>query len=113
MNIKGKLIEIYPTKQVTGTFQKREFVIEYADNPKYPQSIKFEFIQDNCGMLDSYRIGDNVDVSFDLTGRPWTNPQGEKTYFTTLRAWKLEKLDGSATVQDVDDFIPPGEEPPF
>lgn len=113
MNIKGKLYEIFPTKQVSGTFQKREFVIEYVENPKYPQYIKFELVQDNCGMVDSFKVGEDVDVSFDLTGRPWTNPKGEKTYFTTLRAWKLEKSDGSAMVEDVDDFIPPGEEPPF
>jgi len=114
MDIKGKLIEIYDTKQITGTFSKREFVVEYATNPKYPQYIKFELIQDNCAMIDPYKTGDDIQVFFDLRGRPWTNPQGDKQYFTTLTAWKLEKAEGYESSGNVNNYIPDtGDDMPF
>ena len=47
INIEGKLIEKFETVQVTETFKKREFVIEYIENPSYPEFIKLELIHDN------------------------------------------------------------------
>ena len=97
MNVQGKLIEIYDTKQVTDKFKKREFVIEYAENAQYPQFIKFELAQNNCDYLDGFSKGDFIDVHFDLRGRPWTNKEGVITYFTSLAAWKLQKAEGAKT----------------
>jgi single-stranded DNA-binding protein len=91
MEVKGKLIEIYDTAQISDRFQKREFVIEYADNPQYPEYIKFETVQDRCSMLDEYQIGDEVTVHFNLKGRKWTDRQGETKYFNSLQAWRMQK----------------------
>jgi single-strand DNA-binding protein len=33
---------------------------------------------------------------FNLRGREWVNPQGEKKYFTSLEAWKIDKVAGAA-----------------
>ena len=44
MEVKGKLVEIFETIQVSASFKKREFVLEYAENPQYPEVIKFEMI---------------------------------------------------------------------
>ena len=66
MQIEGELIEIFDTEQVSDRFRKREFVVEYATNPDYPQFIKFELIQDRCGVLDEFRTGQRVTVEFDL-----------------------------------------------
>lgn len=90
MNIKGKIIEISSTQQVTNTFRKREFVIEYAENPQYPEFVKFEMIQDKCEALDNHKVGDEIDVHFNLKGRKWTDPKGEVKYFNSLQAWRLE-----------------------
>ena len=96
MNISAKIIEIFETAKVTDTFKKREFVVEYSENPQYPEFIKFEFIQDKCDLLDSYSINDEVDISFNLKGRKWTDPQGTDKYFNTLQAWKIDKKSASA-----------------
>ena len=90
MNIKGKIIELSSTQQVTKTFRKREFVIEYAENPQYPEFVKFETIQEKCDLLDKHKVGDEVDVHFNLKGRKWTDPKGEVKYFNSLQAWRLE-----------------------
>ena len=76
MEITGKLLECMDTVQVSERFRKREFVLEYADNPEYPEYIKFELAQDRCELLDSFQPGQKVRVDFDLKGRRWTDPQG-------------------------------------
>ena len=89
MNIKGKLIAKMDTVQVSDKFKKREFVVEFADNPDYPEQIKLEFIQDKCDLLNGANKGQIVDVEFNLKGRAWTNPEGKVSYFNTLQAWKI------------------------
>ncbi|MBX7042219.1 MAG: DUF3127 domain-containing protein [Ignavibacteria bacterium] len=96
MNIKGRIHEISDTKQVTDKFKKRDFIVEYSDNPSFPQYIKFELHQDNTGLLDMYKVGDEVDITFDLRGKPWTNKEGVKTYFNSLVVWKLQMSEGSS-----------------
>ncbi|MFY0600832.1 MAG: DUF3127 domain-containing protein [Cyclobacteriaceae bacterium] len=98
MNIEAKLIEKFDTQDVTSSFKKREFVVEYAENPQYPEFIKFELIQSNCSQLDSYQPGDNLNISFNLKGRKWTDPKGEVKYFNSLQAWKIEGNKSSAEV---------------
>jgi len=106
MEIKAKLLEIFEIQQITDTFKKREFVVEYAENPNYPEVIKFELIQDKCELLDKFSSGQEVEVHFNLKGRKWTSPQGEIKYFNTLQAWRILAADGEQTEQ------PPMNEPP-
>ncbi|HLF33010.1 MAG TPA: DUF3127 domain-containing protein [Cyclobacteriaceae bacterium] len=92
MNIKGKVLEIFPAQQVRENFRKREFVVEYRENPQYAEFIKFEFLQEKCELLNDLKPGDEVEIQFNLRGRVWTNPQGEKVYFNSLQAWRIDKL---------------------
>jgi len=99
MNIQGKLIEKFETQVVSEKFRKREFVVEYAENPSYPEFIKFELIQDKTGLLDPFNLGDQIDVSFNLKGRSWVNQQGVKNYFNSLQAWKINPASASGSPQ--------------
>src|SRR5690242_12916765 len=56
----GKLHTIFETKQVSERFSKREFVVELADNPKYPQTVLFQLTGDRCAQLDGMAVGDQV-----------------------------------------------------
>ena len=96
MNINGKIIEIFETQKVTETFQKREFVLEFSENPSYPEYIKFELIQDRCTLLDPFKPGDVISVDFNLKGRKWQDKAGAIKYFNTLQAWRLEEQKASA-----------------
>lgn len=78
MDITGKIIVLEDEVQVSDKFRKREFVIEYATNPQYPEFIKFELVQDKCGMLANYSVGQEVQVFFDLRGRKWVDRQGNE-----------------------------------
>jgi hypothetical protein len=94
MNIKGKLIEINETQLVSNTFEKREFVVEYAENPQYPEYIKLEAIQDKCALLDKFKVNQEVSIEFNLKGRKWVDAQGQTKYFNSLQAWKIEVVGG-------------------
>jgi hypothetical protein len=95
MEIQGIIEVIFEKQQITDSFSKREFVIQYAENPDYPEHIKMEFIQDKCDLLDGYDIGQEVVVQLNVKGRKWTDPQGVDKYFNTLQAWKISSVANS------------------
>lgn len=108
--IKGQLKTVNDTVKVTDSFSKREIVI-LDDSSQYPQTIMLQLAQDKCDIVDAFKLGDKVEVFFNLRGREWTNPQGEVKVFNTLDAWKIQKLDGSVTpsvapVEEEDDNLP-------
>ena len=89
-DVEGKLHRIFPTEQKSANFAAREFVLEVPDG-NYPQLIKFQAVQDRCGMLDNFNEGDQVKVSFDLRGREWNGK-----YLTNLNAWRIEAGSGES-----------------
>ena len=94
-DVVGKLHVAYETKQVSERFSKREFVVEIADG-KYPQMVLFQLTGDRVSVLDDFRVGDQVRVTFNVRGREWRNPQGETKYFNSLDVWKLESARAGA-----------------
>lgn len=84
----GALKVINATNQVSDKFSKREFVITDGSS-MYPQDIIFQLTQDKCNLLDGLTVGQSVEVSFNLRGREWINPQGEAKYFNSLEAWRI------------------------
>ena len=106
MDIKGKVHEVSPTAQVTETLKKRELILEYIENPQYPEYLKFEAIQDRCALLDNVKVGEDVEVFFNLKGRPWTDKTGKKTYFNSLQLWKVNVL-SAATATAAPEYAPP------
>ena len=83
MNVIGKIKVLNETQNVTASFKKRELVV--TTDEQYPQHIQIEFAQDKCDVLNGYKVGDSVDVSINLRGREWTNPQGEVKYFNQIQ----------------------------
>jgi len=47
-------------------------------------------------LLDNVKTGDDVEVFFNLNGRPWTDKAGKKTYFNSLQLWKVNVLSGGS-----------------
>ena len=93
---KGELKTIKQTEQISDSFKKREFVA--VDNSsQYPQTVLFQSVQDRCDLLDNFKSGDMVEISFNLRGREWTNPEGVVKVFNTLDAWKIVSLDATDT----------------
>lgn len=89
MEIQGIVHEISGVTQVSDKLRKQELIIEYAENPQYPEYLKLEAINDKCDLLDNLAIGAAVTVHFNFRGRPWTDKTGKKTYFNSLSLWKI------------------------
>ena len=88
MEISGKIKEIKKQEE-RGTFRFRNLILTTED--QYPQTIEIQFVQDKCGILDSYAPGDTVKVEINIRGREWTDPQGVVKYFNTIQGWKINK----------------------
>lgn len=112
MDLIARVHEVGATTQVTDTFKKRDLIVEYAENPQYPEFVKFEAVQDKIDKLDPLGVGDTVKVHFNLRGRPYTDKAGKTTYFNTLSVWKIEVIEKS---NQTNLFTPPvaEERPPF
>jgi single-strand DNA-binding protein len=88
----GTIKIINDTQTFSGSgFSKREFVITTGDS-KYPQDIKFEVVKDKCASLDQFKVGQAVNVSFDIRGNEY---QGK--YYVNLSCWKIQAGSGSGT----------------
>ena len=107
----GTVKLINETKQISEKFSLREFVISETSS-MYPQDILFQATQDKCSLLDSVKVQDQIEVSFNLKGREWTSPTGEVKHFNTLEAWRIEKAgQGSVIPPDGPSPMSLGSEP--
>lgn len=115
--LSGKLIEKFDTQQVSEKFKKREFVIEKEENNGgmvFTEIIKFQLVQDKCGLLDPFALHDELKISFNIKGSRWEK-EGRVSYFTNLDAWRIEKVgaEGTGTTIPTGDTPFPSEEPSF
>ena len=92
----GKIKVLGNIEQKSDTFKVRKFVVTIDADSQYPQHIELQAANDKCDALNTFTVGSEVTVSFNLRGREWANNQNEVKYFTTLDAWRIEAGTGSA-----------------
>ena len=96
----GTLRAILDTDQVSDSFRKREFALEIEDG-KFPQTVKFQAVQDRTEMLDSLSVGQQVRVHFDLRGREYTRKRdGVTDWWVNLDCWRIEPLEEGAAASE-------------
>lgn len=96
LELTGKIIEIYDTQKINDKFQKREFVVELQEEmingrPSYPNYAKMQTVQAKCEILNRFKPGDSVRVSFNVRGNRWER-DGKVNYITNLDAWRIEPV---------------------
>jgi len=75
-------------------FQKRLVVLE-QNNGRFTNYIPLEFIKDNCAAADDLSAGNEVEVSYRLSGRKWQkDPSSEVKYFLSAEAMSFKVLGG-------------------
>ena len=92
LEVTGKLIAKFETQQVSEKFKKREFVIELAEEINgniYTNFAKMQLVQNKCDIIDRFREGEMVKVSFNIKGNRWER-DGKVNYITNLDAWRIE-----------------------
>lgn len=93
LEITGRLFEKFELQQITGTFSKREFVLEITDNSPngmtYTNYASFQLVNNQCNLIDNFNIGDLVTVNFNIRGNKWER-DGQVRYITNLNAWRIQ-----------------------
>ena len=95
--LSGTLYEKFDVVQVSDRFRKQEFVVktETTTNSghQFEDFVKFQLVQDKCGMVDDVAENTPVKVHFNIRGNR-SDKGGNVRYFTNLDAWKIEPQNG-------------------
>ena len=108
LQVTGKIVVIEPTNVVSDKFKKREFVLFIEENINgniYTNYAKMQLVQQKCDMMDKFKEGDNVTVSFNIKGNKWEK-DGKVNYITNLDAWRIESEAGSQPSSYSDNSAP-------
>ncbi len=77
-------------------FRKRLLVLE-QDNGRFTNYIPLDFIQDACDTVDEVKKGDELEVSYRLSGRNWQrDAESEEKFFLNAEARSFKVLKGAA-----------------
>ena len=73
-------------------FQKRLVVLE-QDKGSFTNYIPVEFIRDSCSSVDEMSLGDEVEITYRLSGRRWQRDEAsEVKYFLSAEAMSFRIL---------------------
>lgn len=103
LEVTGKLLVKYETQQVSERFKKREFVMELAEEINgnvYTNYAKMQLVQNKCEILDRFKEGDNIKVSFNIKGNKWER-DGKVNFITNLDAWRIESASAGGNGQNM------------
>lgn len=79
---KGVIKEIKDTVEI-GNFKKREFILNVQDG-QYTNQLVLQFTKDKVNVLENYRIGQPVEVSFNISSR-----ESKGNWYTSCTCWKI------------------------
>ena len=85
MELHGRVLKVTENEVISEKLTKRLLIVEYAENPQYPETISFEAINDKCKIIENLQPGATVNVHFNLKGREYNGK-----YYNTLSVWKVE-----------------------
>lgn len=88
----------------------RKFWLDTSDNPEYPNTPEFQLSSDKVTLVDNYKNGDLIEVSFSINGIKFTNKEGKTGVMTNLRAYKVSKLERESVAKiDPKNIVTAGE----
>jgi hypothetical protein len=113
MEISGKIIAILPLQTGegrNGQWRSQDYILETQE--QYPKKVCFNLFG---AKIDQFplAVNEEVKISFDIESREWNG-----RWFTSIRAWKVDKLSTEMPVNDemppyFNDAPPPLEVPPL
>jgi hypothetical protein len=75
-------------------FRKRLVVLEQSKGT-FTNYIPIEFVKDGCDEVDGLGVGDEIEVSYRLSGRRWQRDEAsEAKYFLSAEALSFRRLSG-------------------
>ena len=103
--VRGKVHLIVDTKTYGQKgFRKRLLVLE-QDDERFTNYVPIDFIQDACDTLDDLSVGDEVEVTYRLSGRKWQkDSHSEVKFFLNAEAIRFERLGGAPPASSEQDL---------
>jgi hypothetical protein len=91
-------------------FRKRLVVLEQSKGT-FTNFIPVEFVKDGCDAVDDLSVGDEIEVTYRLSGRRWQrDAASEAKYFLTAEGLSFKQLSGGGRAGDgPDDAIDPND----
>ena len=75
-------------------FRKRLVVLE-QENDRFTNYVPVEFTRDECDAVDQMSVGDDVEVTYRLSGRRWQkDPSAEVKFFVNVEAISFKIVGG-------------------
>ena len=91
IELEGTVVKVLPEQSgesAKGTWKKQEFVVETGG--QYPRQVCFNCWGDRTSDVKGLSMGEKIKVSFEPSSREFN-----ERWYTDLRAWKIEKLQGA------------------
>lgn len=83
----GKIIKIYQDKDF------KKIVLEHVENEKYTQKSEFSLSKSVSEIINKFKEGDEVRVSFNIRTNEWIDKKGEIKNITSLSVWRIKKIE--------------------
>ena len=78
-------------------FRKRLLVLE-QDKQKFTNYVPVEFTHDNCDLVDDLKVGDDVEITYRLSGRKWQrDANSEVKYFLNAEGMSFQVVSGDGS----------------
>jgi hypothetical protein len=85
-------------------FRKRTVVLEQTTG-RFSNFIPLEFTNEGCELVDDLRLGDEIDVTYRLSGRKWQkDPSSEVKFFLSAEALAFSKVGSKGSDFDEEDI---------
>ncbi|MFM7205637.1 MAG: DUF3127 domain-containing protein [Planctomycetaceae bacterium] len=91
-------------------FRKRLVVLEQSKGT-FTNFIPVEFVKDGCDAVDDLAVGDEIEVTYRLSGRRWQKDEAsEAKYFLSAEGLSFKRLSGVGRAHDgPDDTVDPND----
>lgn len=83
--VTGPITAIDAEKEFSPKYKEKAFVVKYDTSADYSYDAALTLANTKIGMLNDFKIGDNVTVHFNVSSR-----EVKGTYYTKLNVWKIE-----------------------
>ena len=99
--VKGTIHLIEETKTYGQKgFRKRLVVLEQVKGGGFTNYVPVEFLKGACDSVDELHLGDEIEVSYRLSGRRWQRDESsEPKYFLSAEAMSFRVLNGGGSGQ--------------
>ena len=99
--VRGVVHLVEPTKTFGQKgFRKRLVVLEQSKGT-FTNYVPIEFVKDGCDAVDDVSVGDEIEVTYRLSGRRWQRDSGsEPKYFLSAEGLSFKKLSGGGRSDD-------------